>query len=62
MLDYEKVTLFPANKKRNAVKMLDVKSVEHKGQKRKLLLVEDGTVCKVKRSKLENKVEAGQCV
>ena len=28
-----------------------VKSVEHKGQKRKLLLAEDGTVYKVKRSK-----------
>ena len=28
-----------------------VKSVEHKGQKRKLLLVEDGTVYKVKRLK-----------
>ena len=48
----------PANKKRNAVKVLDEKSVEHKGQKRKLLLTEDGTVYKVKRSKLENNVEA----
>ena len=36
-----------------------VKSVEHKGQKRKLLLEEDGTVYKVKRSKMENYVEAG---
>ena len=39
-----------------------VKSVEHKGQKRKLLLAEDGTVYKVKRSKMENNVEAGQCL
>ena len=39
-----------------------VKSVEHKGQNRKLLLAEDGTVYKVKRSKLENIVEAGQYV
>ena len=61
ILDYEKVPLLPANKKRNAVKVLDVKSVEHKGQKRKLLLAEDGTVYKVKRSKL-NIVEAGQYV
>ena len=30
-MDYEKVPLLPANKKRNAVKVLDVKSVEHKG-------------------------------
>ena len=34
LLDYEKVSLLPANKKRNAVKVLDVRSVEHKGQKR----------------------------
>ena len=31
-------------------------------QKRKLLLAEDGTVYKVKRSKMENNVEAGQYV
>ena len=55
VVDYE-------NKKRNAVKVLDVKSVEHKGQKRKLLLAEDGTVYKVKRSGMENNVEAGQYV
>ena len=36
--------------------------MEHKGQKRKLLLTVDGTVYKVKRSKLENNVEAGQYV
>ena len=40
----------------------DVKYVEHKGQNRKLLLAEDGTVYKVKRSQLENNVEAGQYV
>ena len=62
LLDNKKVPLLPANKKRNAVKVLDVKSVEHKGQKRKLLLTEDGTVYKVKRSKLENNVEAGKYV
>ena len=39
-----------------------VKSVEQKGQKRKLLLAEDGTVYKVKQSKMENNVEAGQYV
>ena len=54
--------LLPTNKKRNAVKVLDVKSVEHKGQKRKLLLAEDGKVYKVKRSRMENNVEAGQYV
>ena len=59
LLDYEKVPLLPANKKRNTVKVLDVKSVEHKKQKRKLLLAEDGTVYKVKRSKIENNVSGG---
>ena len=62
VLDYEKVPLLPASNKRSVLKVLDVKPVEHKGQKRKLLLTEDGTVYKVKRSNLENNVEAGQYV
>ena len=41
--DYEKVPLLPASNERNVLKVLDVKRVEHKGQKRKLLLTEDGT-------------------
>ena len=60
VLDYEKVPLLPASNKHSVLKVLDVKPVEHKGQKRKLLLTVDGTVYKVKRSKLENNVEAGQ--
>ena len=40
-------------KKRGVFKALNVKSVEHKGQKRKLLQTKDGTVYKVERSKLE---------
>ena len=56
------MALLPANKKKDVLKVLDAKSVEHKGQKRKLLLAEDGTVYKVKRSKMENSVEAGQYV
>ena len=62
MLDYEKVPLLPPKKKRGVLKVLNVKSVEHKGVKRKLLLAEDGTVYKVKRSRMEKSVEAGQCV
>ena len=62
VLGYDEVPLLPAKKKHNALKVLDVKPVEHKGQKRKLLLAEDGTVYKVKRSKMENNVEAGQYV
>ena len=42
---------------------MDIKSVEHKGHKRKLLLAEDGTIYKVKRSKLaESTVEFEQYV
>ena len=62
VLDYDEVPLLPAKKKRSALKVLDVKSVEHRVQKRKLLLAEDGTVYKVKRSRMENNVEAGQYV
>ena len=40
------------------LKVLNVKPVKHKGLKRKLLLAEDGTVYKVKRSKMENNVKA----
>ena len=40
----------------------DVKPAEHKGQKRKLVITNNGTVYNVKRSKLENNVEAGQYV
>jgi hypothetical protein len=61
-LDYEKVPLLPASKKRKAIKVLDVKPIEHKGQKRKLVLAADGNVYKVKRSKLENTVKGGQYV
>ena len=54
MLVHEKVRLLPPKKERGVIKVMDIKSVEHKGHKRKLLLVEDGTIYKVKRSKLEN--------
>ena len=57
-----KVPLLLASNKRSVLKVLDVKPVEHKGQKRKLVLTENGTVYKVKRSKMENNVEAGQYV
>lgn len=41
---------------------MDVKSVETRGKKRKLVLVEDGTVYEIKRSKLEDTVQAGQFI
>ena len=37
VLDYDEVPLLPAKKKRSALKVLGVKSVEHRGQKRKRL-------------------------
>jgi hypothetical protein len=45
------------NIKRKVFKVLDVKPIEHKGQKRKLVLTEDGNVYEVKLSKLENTVK-----
>ena len=48
-----------ATKKEQSEQTKDVKPVEHKGQKRKLVITNDGTVYKVKRSKMENSVEAG---
>ena len=62
ILNYERVPLLPASNKREKLKVLDVKPVEHKGQKRKLVLTENGTVYKVKQSKLEDNVKSGQYV
>ena len=59
VLNYEKVQLLPAEGKRSTLEVVDVQSV---GKKRKLLLTEDGSVFKVKRSKLEDTVEAGQII
>ena len=56
------VPLLPPRKKRTVTKVLNVEPVEHKGQERKLVLTDDGTVYKLKRSKLEDTVEAGQNV
>ena len=56
------VPLLPAEKKNGACSVLDVMSVEHKGQKRKLLLTEDETFYKLRRSNLENIVKPVQCV
>ena len=52
------VTSSNNNNERSVLKVLNVKPVKHKGLKRKLLLAEDGTVYKVKRSKMENNVKA----
>ena len=57
IVEYEKVSLLPlGEKKLGVLSVLDVKPVEHKGQKRKLLLTKDRTVYKVKGFKLEKKL------
>lgn len=60
VIDYNKAPLLPA--KRSCVKVMAVQIVEMKGEKRKLVLVEDGTVYKMKKSRLEDTVQAGQII
>jgi len=60
LLDYNNVKLLP--KERQPALVMDVKTVNVKGVKRKLLLLEDGSVYKIKRSKLEDTVEVGNIV
>ena len=45
--------------KNKDAKVLDVKTVTHNSQKRKLVLLEDGNVYKINRSKLEDNVTPG---
>ena len=45
--------------KNKDAKVLDVKTVTHNSQKRKLVLLEDGNVYKIKKSKLEEHVSPG---
>ena len=45
--------------KNKGAKILDVKTVTTQLKKRKLVLLEDGTVYKIKKSKLENHVSPG---
>ena len=51
-----------SGERNGACSVLDVMSVEHKGQKRKLLLTEDETFHKLSRSNLENIVKPERCV
>ena len=39
--------------------VVDVKAIDVKGKKRKVLLTDQGTVYKLKRSKLEDSVQPG---
>ena len=51
LVDYDKAQLLPQRNKRGEVSVLDVGAVSHRGQKRKLILVEGGAVYKIKKSK-----------
>ena len=56
-VDYKTVPMLSAKNK--DATGLDVKTVTYNFQKRKLVLLEDGNVCKIKRSKLEDHVSPG---
>ena len=45
--------------KNKYAKVLDVKTVTHNSQKRKLVILEDRNVYKIKKSKLEDNVTPG---
>lgn len=56
----------PALQKRNGfaatTRILDVGYTQHKGKKRKLVLTEEGSVYKIKASRLENEIKPGDFV
>ena len=63
-VEYENVPIFPKNKMDGETCVLDIRTVEAKGQKRKLLLTqrEDGDpqiIYKLKKSKLEENIKVG---
>ena len=60
--DYEKVKILPKEKMDGNTCVLDVRTVNVKGQKRKLILTDRGDgpiVYKLKKSKLEESVKVG---
>ena len=57
LVDYKFVPMLSSKNKE--AKVLDIKTVTHNSQKRKLVLLEDRNVYKVKKSKLEDHVSPG---
>ena len=57
LVDYNQVPMLSSKNK--DTKVLDVKTVTHNSPKRKLVLLEDGNVYKIKKSKLEDNVTPG---
>ena len=58
LLDYKKVNLLPMHRETKS-QVLDFKSVNVKGTKRKLVLLDNGDIFKLKKSKLEDTVSFG---
>ena len=57
LVDYKQVRMLSSKNK--DTKVVDVKTVTHNSQKHKLVLLEDGNVYKIKKSKLEDHVSPG---
>ena len=57
LVDYKQVPMLSSKNK--DAKVLDLKTVKNNSQKRKLVLLEDGNVYKIKKSKLEGNVKPG---
>ena len=57
LVDYKQVPMLSSKNK--YAKVLDVKTVTNNSQKRKLVLLEDGNIYKIKKSKLEGNVKPG---
>ena len=57
LVDYKQVPMLSSKNK--DAKVLDVKTVTHSSQKRKLVLLEDGHVYKIKKSKREDQLSPG---
>ena len=60
LVDYKSVPMLSG--KNSGSKIADVKTVTYNSRKRKLVLLEDGQVYKIKKSRLENYVEPGMII
>ena len=58
LVEHSLVTMLSA--KNSGLKVLDVKTVTYKKQKRKLVLFENRSVYKIKKSKFKDNVKPGQ--
>jgi hypothetical protein len=62
LVDYKSATMLPSKRLRMKVKVIDTSVVVNKGQKRKLILDDNGDVYRFKKSKLEEKVKPNDLV